>query len=542
MLPRDWRTLAWISAAVVIASAPAWTGTWIYDDWHMRGNDLMDGLDDVLRVFGRTSVDYLKTSQDQAITGATYRPLAMLSLIAVQGISAEAPLGHHLLSVLLHLLCVAGRVFALKQRTHRSIAVAAGALFALHPVGIEAYGWINGRSDVLAGACLAWLAYAARSQANLRMRALCFSLALAAVLSKETAFVAVLGMLIAEALSSRGATFRETLVRARPAVVAGVAGAAAAVGVRAIAVGLSSAGAGAMLLTYESQPVTRVARLWAVALQTLVIPAPRTMKSLAWELSQPLTAGAITLLAAACLLLAAAAWKRQVRTVALVACAAVSLIPTLVVSHGFWQGLDRYLYMPAILLALAIAECLPKEREPRLRPSLARGALAAAGLGFALATFLSAGSYANQAAHFSAMIETRPDDPTGYLAGALWLWEAKEHETATALLERMPRTELPPPLASQLVTVLGRMGRADEALSVLANLHREHPNDPFVLYDVFAVSLSRGDFERAFAADLALDNKRMFCSGRRALVGSVTREHPEWTARIAAARATMECD
>ena len=88
-----------------MASAPALAGSWVYDDRLMVGHPMLDGLEDVVPAFGRTSDDYqARTRSGPAIAGgSTYRPLAMVSFILVNGTVGPRPLAHHIVSLLCHL-------------------------------------------------------------------------------------------------------------------------------------------------------------------------------------------------------------------------------------------------------------------------------------------------------------------------------------------------------------------------------------------------------------------------------------------------------
>lgn len=115
-----------------------------------------------------------------------YRPLAFLSLAADWQFWARSAAGYHATALLLHAANTLF-VFVLARRLMKpSAALAAAALFAVHPSGHEAAIWVSSRFDLMATAWLllglivlrrtAWLADA--------MAALAF---FAAVLSKESA-------------------------------------------------------------------------------------------------------------------------------------------------------------------------------------------------------------------------------------------------------------------------------------------------------------------------------------------------------------------
>jgi tetratricopeptide (TPR) repeat protein len=100
-----------------------------------------------------------------------WQPLTMLSHMAICQVCGLNPWGHHLANVLLHALN-AGLVFAWLQlmtgATWRSLLVA--ALFAVHPLRVEAVAWVTERRDVLSAffGLLALIAYARYAQARMQ--------------------------------------------------------------------------------------------------------------------------------------------------------------------------------------------------------------------------------------------------------------------------------------------------------------------------------------------------------------------------------------
>jgi len=96
-----------------------------------------------------------------------WQPLTMLSHMAIFQVCGLNPWGHHLANVLLHALNAA-LVFLLVRlmtgATWRSLLVA--ALFAVHPLRVEAVAWVTERRDVLSAffGLLALMAYARYAQ------------------------------------------------------------------------------------------------------------------------------------------------------------------------------------------------------------------------------------------------------------------------------------------------------------------------------------------------------------------------------------------
>jgi hypothetical protein len=543
--PSERAQLAALCALIVVATFPAWTGGWVYDDWLMLKNQSMDGAEDLPAAFGRSSADYLGLNAATYAGAVTYRPLSMLSLIAVQAFAPEAPLLHHACSLALHLASV-WLLFRTLRASAGALVARLGALtFGLHPLGVEAYGWINGRSDVLAGfgiALLAWtlLGVAARTQQGAESplpaqhagepRVWLAGLgALIAGLSKETALLAALGTALAALFPpGRTRTLRELRQARRAPVLAAVAGVAIALTARRAA--LFDMGSTLESLSHLQDLPRALLRLGAVALGSVLVPAPRTMLNLGYELARPASAPELALLVAFGALLLWLACTRRLRAGLLLATAALMIVPCVLVRHTFWLGCDRYLYIPLLLSCLALgAPALDAWIADRLRPA-ARGAMASAWLlSLALSTFWTSRTYHGQTEQMLAMIHERPDDPTGPLVGARWLWHAGNREGARTLIDRVPRSGLAPPLASQLATRLGEMGRTDEALAVVADMARGHPDDPYVQLDVLAVELDQGELAAAAKQAQRLRQHPGFCRAARALIAQHLRG-PSWSA------------
>lgn len=508
--------LTLLGVSIAIASVPAWTGSYVYDDFRMRESRAMDGLEDLWLVFQRTSYDYFDQAVDEVVTGATYRPLAHLTLIAVQVLGAGDALLHHLVSLAFHLTFVVGAYLALARRGSAALALLLTCVLGLHPLAVEAYGWINGRADVLSGASVAALAAlsvapARRSAAVLLVAAaLC---AAAAALAKETAILAVLTVAVASALPRRGLPSLGEARAQLPVLAGSVLGVAGAIGLRAALVGLAQAGGVALAAQHGLAP--RVARLFREALISIAVPLPRTMASLAWELSEPLTTPELLLLLLAAAGVVLLALTRHGRALLLLLGAAATLAPTVLVSSSFWCGFDRYLYMPLLLVALALVETPLGAKLSALGPRTLTIATAVLALVLVVGTFFTARHYQSQAAFMASMIQLRPDDPSGYLFGAAWLAGAGQQDAAARMLESVPKRGLPRPLASALVTRLARSGRRDEAIVVLDDMAARYPDDPYALYDVVVTSIQRGDLTRAFAAAERLRGYRGFCDGVR---------------------------
>ena len=103
---------------------------------------------------------------------ANWTPLSWIShMAAAQVFGVEKACGHHLVNVALHALNAA-LLYALLRTATGSLARSAcvAALFALHPLNVEAVAWVSARKDVLAagfglGSLIAYVQYARTSRA-----------------------------------------------------------------------------------------------------------------------------------------------------------------------------------------------------------------------------------------------------------------------------------------------------------------------------------------------------------------------------------------
>ncbi|HVW20424.1 MAG TPA: tetratricopeptide repeat protein [Opitutaceae bacterium] len=144
---RDWRP-ALILPAALLAYLPALRGGFIWDDdGHVTRPDLRS-LGGLRRIW--------------AEPGATqqYYPVLHSAFWLEHRLWGDAPLGYHLLNVLLHAAAAALFVRVLRQLAAPG-ALLAGFLFALHPVCVESVAWISEQKNTLSAVfyLLAALAY-----------------------------------------------------------------------------------------------------------------------------------------------------------------------------------------------------------------------------------------------------------------------------------------------------------------------------------------------------------------------------------------------
>lgn len=511
-------------AAVVIACAPALNGTWVYDDWATAEHPAQDDWHDLRAVLGRDSSAYMFGSSVSPL-GVTYRPLSMASLIAVRAAAPQASWPHHLVSLALHLACALGlcaAVARLRGVSGSPVPWLLAGVFALHPVTIEAYAWINGRSDVLAGAWLAALACSLPwdgGPARARRVAMSAVGAAAAILSKEPAIAGVLALCAAALLPERGGLRRTRFSAALP-VAAALGGASAALLARALVT--QGRISGAQVLFSDPELLPAYASSLALALEHLVLPLPRSMLCLAFELGHARALDWIVLAGLGALVVALVA-RGRLRPAVLIGGALVSLLPVLAVRQLVWLGFDRYLYLPLFLLCLACADL----RVARLSSGARRLALRASFACLPLlgaASFVSARAYASQSAWLASLVASRPDDPSGYIMAAAWFLRRHDIARAREAVRRAPRSGLPPPLSHDLAEQLLRVGLRDEALALVDDTLRAHPRAAIARFDGLIARTLQGRFDEAYALARSLATEPAMCAPARAwLAGWLTR-------------------
>jgi protein O-mannosyl-transferase len=148
-----------------------------------------------------------------------YRPLFMLWLLVNRTLFGVDPFWWHLTSILLH-VTASVLVYLLARRLLESAmgALVAALLFAVHPTKIEAVAWVSGVTEPMAGmfvlgSLLSFLRW--REQGKYRWMAVAVLAALAAMLSKETGIVvlplAILSLWVYEGRDRAGNGMRSAL-------------------------------------------------------------------------------------------------------------------------------------------------------------------------------------------------------------------------------------------------------------------------------------------------------------------------------------------
>lgn len=377
----------------------------------------------------------------------------MLTLVATH-VMAPRPWLHHLVGWSLHLIGALFLYLAVRIRDESEgdwVALWIAALFLLHPVGVEAFVWIHGRSDLVAGVCLAALA-ALRPGRRLLSPLVVFGwigLVFLGAAAKLTFIPAAMALWL-------GAT-----LRAKPGARSMVAlGAAVAVGAGAFLV-LRANRAPFDPHIASGSSVLGAADLWAffpkmIAKAVYATMSLRTeaMQSLAWSAVRPWGAAEFLGISLGAVFVVGLAWRRDWGGLAYLLGALATLAPTIVVTRAIWFGFDRYLYMPLILVLLAAA--------PYVRALVTRGAVSRPLMVFAAcAILLIAGvnsnlasrAYADHLSFMAALVEARPDDPTVRLFVARELGARERPEAVRQAIQQLPGPPWPQAMIAPLIAL-----------------------------------------------------------------------------------------
>ncbi|MDT8340710.1 MAG: tetratricopeptide repeat protein [Longimicrobiales bacterium] len=434
-----------------------------------------------------------------------YRPLAQVSFLLNHAVSGLEPWSYHLVNVLLHagvsvLVVRLGRALGLPL----AAAGLAGIVFALHPVHVEVVAAVHGRKDLLAtlfalGFVLAHLR--ARSSGGWWHWAAPAAL-VAAILSKETGFVAPALALVVDAARSGGprAVLRDGHARRLLGVYAVVVGALWMVRV-------SVAGAAGVPETaFWDNPLVQ-ANPW-VRLGTALVVLGRGVGTLVLPLTLspdysyeaiPLVRGAgdprLILTLALAGLAGWLTWRARHARPWMAAAALwylLALFPgsNLLVTVGTLYG-DRLLYLPSVAFALLVGWAL-HPRTPRVRP-LAWALAAAVGLGYGLRTLQYTAAWTDDVSLFRWAVQAVPASTKAHhKLGEEYLRAGRVGEALEALNRAVaiaPDNVWAGTTRRQAVERAAREYRA-----VLdAPLQAVLPTDPHVLHALGQILRGRGD-------------------------------------------------
>jgi tetratricopeptide (TPR) repeat protein len=380
-------------------------------------------------------------------SGSLYRPVTILSYAANHAVSGLAPWSYHLVNVALHALVSAFvTLLGARLRLGTPAALAAGLIFAVHPVHTEAVAGVVGRAELLAAAGVlgAWLVHLGGT--GLPRAAAVGVLFGAGLFSKENAVVLPALMLCGDAWRMRAGK------GPRPRDLAATYAACALV---LAAWGLLRAGAlppgdpaSDSPLAGEPATVRVLTALHVLARYAGLLLAPVTLSAdysfnqipVVRSASDPLAITGAVLLAA---LVALAAGLRRGRVSGLLAAAGLaSFLPVsnLLLPIGTLMA-ERLMYLPSVFVCLGVPAIWRRaadavagngSRHGHVRRRLAAAALALVVLAGAGRTLARNADWRDQLTLFSATVRSSPRSARAHYNLGVALEEAKRPTEALA--------------------------------------------------------------------------------------------------------------
>ena len=315
-----------------------------------------------------------------------YRPLTIWLLAAEWAVGAGSPLPFHLANVLLTIASVLAVYWLTRRILSPGWSCVSGAIFAVHPVHVEAVGNVVGQAELAMGlaATLSVALYVRARQADrlgIGSRFAIALLAVAAALAKEQGFVvpALIGLAELTILGRRGRDWRRLaalgallgaglagVLGARTVVLHGLGGGAPAAAIRGLDAG------GRLLTMLAMVPHLFRLMLWPAHLRADYSPPEFSAMT---QLGPAHLMGVTLLVATA--VGAWLAWRVGERGVAFgIGWTALAWLP--VSNLLFPTGVliaERTLFLPSVGVAIALASgaglLARRLEEPRLRLALA---------------------------------------------------------------------------------------------------------------------------------------------------------------------------
>ncbi|HEX9307952.1 MAG TPA: tetratricopeptide repeat protein [Anaeromyxobacter sp.] len=427
--------------------------------------------------------------------GQYFHPLTWLSLMADAQAFGVNPRGFHAVNVALHGATAVLALLVLFSATGRlGASTAAALLFAVHPITVEAVGWVTERKTVLSAALgmaamLAYVRHARRPSAT--RLALVAALLAASLLAKPGLVVfPVLALLLdfwpLGRLAPGGADPEGGAMRRR--------------GLLAEKIPLAVvSGAGLALAIVSSRTSTIDAALPSLALRSAnaIASVPRYVSAIFWpvgfsafhpfpsEVPLGTVVAAATALAAATVVAAAAARRLPWLFVGW-GWFLVTLSPYLGLKQsGLWPGwAERFAYLPLLgfttVLAFEASELAQRARVLRA-PLVAAAVLVAAVLG--AATRHQVGHWKDSVTLFTRAVAVEPGAAVMRYNLAMTLARSRRFDEAAPQLEQAVQLAPGnPEVQTKLACVERDRGRPAEAERWFRSAMRLAPKDPEALY------------------------------------------------------------
>ncbi len=172
---------------------PGTQAGFVWDDHLLiEANENIDSLAKIPQMFERDLWEGTPAFRDKG--SGYYRPLMTMSLAIDHALFGFNPVGYHFHSLIWHLLCVFlfGRLLKRHLKSQAALLIAM-ALFAFHPLQVEAVIFISSRNDLMAGAgLLAMLLFLERDDLRAKHLFLGGACLFLAALCKESVLLAPL--------------------------------------------------------------------------------------------------------------------------------------------------------------------------------------------------------------------------------------------------------------------------------------------------------------------------------------------------------------
>lgn len=455
-----------------------------------------------------TNLKAIFTSAPQSI----YRPVRTLVYAAEYRLFNLNPKGYHFVNILLNVLfsvllfLVFRRIF-----NHGLMALAAAALFSVHPVHSEAVAYVAGLADILASffmllSLLCWLG--AEGKRTIPRLALSFLFFLAALFSKELAVVFPLFLLLFDFILLRRRLTGSLALR----YLLFFAGSGFFLFVRFF---LIHVGGQAKLIYHWTFPnvFPNVVRLIPHYLRDLIAPLWLCPDFKAFQLTHGIAHLSVIATLVACLAVAVCLileWRRRPVVVVGVLWFALALLPVMqIVPIGTFCA-DRFLYLPSAGFCIVVVSLLGSLTGYRSGASRARFLLFLLPVA-AIAVFWASRAvpqnlvWRNDETLYRKMACCAPNSDYAHNKLGMLLAERNEMGEAIIQLERANAiSPLNATIMSNLANAYAKAGRIADANRFYAAVCRADPTHPTAcLFTALAN-------ERLGRIDMAMDEYRSF--------------------------------
>lgn len=470
--------LAGVLLCVVAACGHAVLNELVWDDIYIvKEGDVIFHAENLPEVFAHRTMFISSNNRSLPNAGAqTYRPITVATFFWDAWVSGRDATSYHVTNLLAHLLTVLlvfAFVRALIPDDRKRYALLAAAWFGLQPELAEAHVWIDGRSDLFCAlfavaAVLVWRRHFSLISrvGAVGIHVATFVLFLFALLSKEPAIGVVPVLLLWPEQRGR------LIARVR-SLAPFVASTLVYAGMRMRALdGVHASDGTAQLKT----ALMRAPTLLADGFAELLIPTRVYVRALSADYD---AWGTLTLVLVGVVVLVALAWvgargHRNPRLLFGVAWFVATLLPAAFVTTTLWPGFGRFLYLPAVGLALVLAdlvavglERLSQQSTRTSRLGLAAVLLYVTFLGIRLHLYVY--DWKNENTLYSSWIAGAPDRSHGYAWLGYTYLEHNDSAHAIPLLSEAARlSPCDPRFTASLVGTYGSVGRRDLAAQALA--------------------------------------------------------------------------